>query len=172
MQSNSIARRDEGFSVAEVVIAAAIMFFVLTAMIGLVGASQDMTVAAKRRTIVTNATAEYIERLRAVDFTKLAMEPEGTVKAVEDVSYGGYTVRFSNRVVFPDGTGKKLRSVYVKATTTIGGRTFTQNAVVHIKNPSDDTAGATLVDPNRPITPSCMGDGCIRTTLGSTSRPM
>lgn len=144
-------RRDDGFSIAEVVIASAILFFVLTAMVGLVGASQRMSVDAKQRTVVTNAMAQYIDRMRALDYEKLAMEPTGEVKSSETLSFGAYTVTFSNRVVFPDmQEGKKLKTVYITATCNIGGKSFKSNAVVHITNPKNDTTAASLVDPNLP----------------------
>lgn len=146
-----MARRDDGFSIAEVVIAAAILFFVLTAMIGLVGASQRMSVTARQRTVVTNAMAQYIDRIRSIDYQQLALEPAGAVRSSDSVSYGSYTVNFSNRVVFPDGAGGKyLKTVYVTASTILGGRTFTSTAVVHIKNPLNDTTAASIVDPDLP----------------------
>lgn len=146
------ARRDEGFSVAEVIIAASILFFVLTAMVGLMGASQQMGVSAKQRTVVTNAMAEYIDKIRATDFYTIALEPDGAIKPVEDVVYGPYTVRFTNQVtnVEPHGA-KHLRSVHVQATCVIDGRTFTSSSVVYIKNPNLDTTADQLLDPDAPI---------------------
>jgi Tfp pilus assembly protein PilV len=152
MRFGPAIRRDEGFSVAEVVIAASILFFVLTAMVGLVGASQKMTVSARQKTAITNATAAYIDRLRAIDYEDIAIEPAGTVKAVEEISYGDYVVTFNNRVDFRDGLGgAKLRTLYVRATATIYGKTFTHSAVVDISNPKDDTHASSLIDPNDPV---------------------
>lgn len=161
-----MAGRDDGFSIAEVVIAAAILFFVLTAMVGLVGASQRMSVTAKQRTAVTNAMAQYIDRLRALDYQQLALEPAGAVKSSDSVSYGAYTVNFSNRVVFPDSAdGKFLKTVYITGSCTIGGRTYTTTAVVHIKNPKNDTTAASLVDPNLPqieiVSPTPAADAVV-----------
>ncbi len=148
----SIARKDEGFSVAEVVIAAAILFFVLTAMIGLVGASQRMSVDAKRRTIVTNAMAEYIDEIRAMDYKQIAMYPTGGIRDTDPRVYGNYTVTFKNRVVFQDGAnGEYLRTIYVSASCTINGQTFTSSSTVNIKNPANDTTAAKLTDPDAPV---------------------
>jgi Tfp pilus assembly protein PilV len=144
-------RREEGFSVAEVVIAAAILFFVLTAVVGLIGASQTMSVMAKDRTTLTNATAEYIDKIRALDFYDIDTPPSGLVTTSEEVTYGAYTISFTNRVVMPDGEGGKyLRSVYIQAETEMRGRTYRTSAVVHIKNPNNDTTAATIVDGNVP----------------------
>jgi hypothetical protein len=144
-------RRDEGFSVAEVVIAAAILFFVLTALIGLVGASQTMGVTAKDRLVLTNAMAEHIEHIRAMDYYAIATPPSGGVAASEEATYGAYTIYFTNRVVMPDGAnGEYLRTVYTNATCTIRGRAYQTSAVVHIRNPLNDTTASSIQDPDAP----------------------
>ena len=144
-------RRDEGLSVAEVVVAAAILFFVLTAMVGLIGASQRMSVMAKDRTTLTNAVAEHIDQIRALDYYTIATPPGGVVPSSQSVAYGPYTVQFTNRVVMPDGAdGEYLRTVYVTARTTIRGNVYRTSAVVHIKNPKNDTTAASITDPDGP----------------------
>jgi len=54
-------RRDDGFTVVELVVAAAILFFALTALVGLLGMSTNMTVSAKSRSALTNAIASELE---------------------------------------------------------------------------------------------------------------
>lgn len=142
-------RSDAGFSVAEVVISAAILFFVLTAMLGLVGASQQMTVSAKQRTAVTNAMAQYIDQVRSLPYAALAYEPTGRVKASESVAVAGYTIDFTARVVYPDGYLGRYTAVYLTASCSTNGRSYKTSAVVNIKNPEDDTTTAS--DPNKPI---------------------
>jgi hypothetical protein len=144
-------RQDEGFSIAEVVIAASILFFVLTAMIGVVGASQTMSVMAKDKNTLTNGTAEYIDKIRALDFQMIDSPPSGLVPLSEIVTYAGQEIEFTTRVVMSDGAGGAfLRTVYLRAVSTIRGRTFTTSAVVHIKNPNNDTTASTVEDPDAP----------------------
>lgn len=151
MFAESMARREDGFSVAEVVIAAAIFFFVLTAMVGLIGASQQMSVMAKDRTTLTNVVAQYIDEVRALDYYQVATPPGGSVPLSEEVTTGPYTVRFTNRVVFPDGeNGEYLRTVYVRAVCSIRGHTYRTSATVHIRNPKNDTTAASITDPDAP----------------------
>jgi len=88
-------RRDEGLSVLEVVIAAAILFFVLTAMVGLVGASTKMTVASKQRTILNDAVAGHLEYVRSLPFDRVALtsvDPSGGVEPSMTVTVDGFNV--------------------------------------------------------------------------------
>lgn len=151
MLASRMARTDEGFSVAEVVIAAAILFFVLTAMVGLIGASQNMGVMAKDKTTLTNAMAEHIDHIRAMDYATIGSPPSGLVPLSEETTYGAYTIRFTNRVVMPDGAnGEYLRTVYVKASCSIRGHLYKTSATIHIRNPKNDTTAASITDPDAP----------------------
>ncbi|HSK46992.1 MAG TPA: hypothetical protein VLA05_03190 [Coriobacteriia bacterium] len=148
----SAARRDDGFSIAEVVIAAAILFFVLTAMVGLIGASQTMSVMAKDRTTLTNAMAQHIDHIRAMDYETIATPPSGSVPPSQATTIGPYTINFTNRVIMPDGAnGKYLRTVYIKAICSIRGKTYKTSATVHIRNPKNDTTAASIADPEAPV---------------------
>jgi hypothetical protein len=142
------ASRDEGFSIIEVVVAASILFFVITAVLGLVATSQRMTATAKRRSVLTNAMAEHVDSLRATPYSQITIE---SVPAAQDVMYQGFTVHFVHRVVYSDGEGGKyLKSIYVTGSTTIGGVSYSTRAVVHIKNPSVDAPAGGLIDPDKP----------------------
>ncbi len=106
---------------------------------------------AKDRTTLTNAVAEHIDQIRALDYDTIATPPGGVVPASQDVAYGAYTIRFTNRVVMPDGAnGEYLRTVYVTARTSIRGNDYRTSAVVHIKNPKNDTTAASIADPDGP----------------------
>lgn len=142
-------RRDDGFSIAEVVVASAILFFVITAMLGLVGASQKMSVTAKERSVGTNALAWYIDRIRTLPFEQVQIG-QGLASS-ETLSYGGQNVTFTNRVAFPDGTGKVLRTVTVTASYVVRSVTYSQSAVVHLRNPQNNAGASDIRDPNMPV---------------------
>lgn len=70
-------RRDDGFTVVELVIAAAILFFVMTALVGVLGASTQMTASAKGRSILTNTIASELEQIRTLSMEDVAYDTAG-----------------------------------------------------------------------------------------------
>lgn len=125
------------------------MFFVITAMLGLVGASQKMTASAKRSTLLTNAMAERVDSIRAMPYGSITSTG---VPASLRVTYQGIPVLFTHRVVIADADGSdRLRSVYVGGSVTLAGRTYRSQAVVHIRNPNSETGGGTIADPDKPV---------------------
>src|SRR5512139_635268 len=73
---------DSGMSVVEVVVASFILFFVLTAVLGLIGATTKSSISARQRTAMTNAVSSYIEHVRALPFDQVALttdDPAGSV---------------------------------------------------------------------------------------------
>lgn len=160
--SSARSRWDGGFTVVEVVVSAAILFVALTALLGLVGASQRMTVTAKERAVLTNALAWYADHVRAMPYEKIDMTPVGLIPAEETLNFTGeqlaggeagleIPVTFRNRVSFPDGAdGHFLRTITIAASTVIDGRTFTSQIIVNVKNPADDTTASTMLDPDAP----------------------
>lgn len=147
--------REDGFTVAELVIASAILFFALTAILGLVGASQRMSVTAKRQTLVTNAVAFYVDRWRAADYGAIGIQgvdPGGAVPAVDNFTYQGYPVTVENRVVsYKDSTGITFRKeLNFTITITVAGRDYSSSALVAIRNPNNTRASTALNDPNAP----------------------
>ena len=71
------SRRDDGFTVVELVIAAAILFFAMTALVGLLGASTSMTASAKSRSVLTNAISSELERIRALRIEEVDYSTSG-----------------------------------------------------------------------------------------------
>jgi Tfp pilus assembly protein PilV len=69
---STATQRDEGFTLVEVVVAASILFFVLTAVLGLVMATNQMTVLAKERASVTNLISSRLDWIRSQPFTWVA----------------------------------------------------------------------------------------------------
>jgi len=104
--------RDEGVSVLEVVLAAFILFFVLTAVLGLVGTSTKMNIDAKARSVMNNAVASHIEWVRSLDFEQIAMSGS-SAEAVVDPTYtytvDGFTITISNTISAGQGGTKELQ---------------------------------------------------------------
>jgi|GEM_PF-5285389 len=146
-------RRDDGFSVVEVVVAAAILFFVLTAVVGLVGVSSAMTVQAKQKSVLTNAVASYVDEVRAYSWEDIAATdsdgdsvfvPASSTRVVEGVTVT-FATSVENRQVLGDEYMKNLR---ITATAVLGGQTQTYTTRVAIRNPSFNRTLS--VDPDVP----------------------
>jgi type II secretory pathway pseudopilin PulG len=69
--------RDEGMTLLEVVMAIMIFFFVLTAIFGLLGATTNMSVFSKERTLLVNAMNSYIEDVRSMPYTSVGVDVTG-----------------------------------------------------------------------------------------------
>ncbi|MHB9003712.1 MAG: type IV pilus modification PilV family protein [Coriobacteriia bacterium] len=92
---------DDGMSIIEVVLAAFILFFVLTAVMGLVWTSTQMGVNAKERTTVANALSAHIEWIRSLDYDQVAIQgttPSATIPAQITRTLGGFTMVFTTSV--------------------------------------------------------------------------
>ncbi len=96
-----LSHRDEGFSVIEVVLAAFILFFVLTAMLGLVGTTTRMNMNAEARNALTNAVSSHIEWVRSLDFTVVGIrgsDAEATIEPAYTYTVDGYTIVIENQI--------------------------------------------------------------------------
>jgi len=124
-------RSDQGFSVLEVVLAAFIMFFVLTAILGLVATTTRMGLSARQRTAMTNAVSSHLEHMRSIDFDDLHLTPDGTIDAETVVNVDGFTITIITDI--SDGTGR-TREVDITATAVGEGfspMTSTQSVVIY-----------------------------------------
>lgn len=144
---------ESGFTVAELVIAAAILFFVLTAIVGLVGVSTQMTVQAKQKSVLTNAVASYIDEVRSYSWEDISATdtdgdsvyvPSTVTRVVEGVS-----VTMSTAVEIKQVLGDEyMKYLRVTATAVLGGETQTMSTRVAIRNPSNNRTLS--VDPDLP----------------------
>lgn len=88
-------RRDDGFTVVEVVFAAAILFFAVTALVGLMGTSSRMSATSRARTVLVNEIATRLDRYRAMPFDRIALTtavPPGDLLPSETITSGGFTI--------------------------------------------------------------------------------
>lgn len=142
LEAMSRLRRSDGFSVAEVVIATAIMFFVLTALVGLMGVSSNMTVQAKQKSILVNAVASEIDRLRALPFDQIQT---GDVER----DYNGVLVQITQTVETKTAMGSEYyKIVRIAATGTMQGQSLTYRTSIIIRNPENNMTLST--DPDAP----------------------
>lgn len=110
----------------EIVVSAVIFFFVLTAVLGLLGATTQMSVAAKQRAVMTNAINAYIERVSAMPFAQVKLVSEGGMLSdVETQTVGEFTVVIRPTVSIPttmtSSTNPTLKRLRLKVTVTRGG---------------------------------------------------
>lgn len=103
---------DDGMSIIEVVLAAFILFFVLTAVMGLVWTSTQMGVSAKERTTVANALSAHIEWIRSLDYDQVAIQgttPSATIPAQITRTLGGFTMVIRTTVTQGAGGIKEVQ---------------------------------------------------------------
>lgn len=128
-------RGDEGFSVAEVVIAAAIMFFVLTALVGLMGVSSSMSVQAKQKTALVNTVASVIDEVRATNWAGIDTAWAGS-RVYYPEGENGPAVTVTIAVETKNAEGRPyLKVLTFNAATTSQGRSHTYETRVAIRNP-------------------------------------
>ncbi len=90
---------DSGMTVVEIVVAAFILFFVLTAILGLVAATTQASISAKERTAMTNAISSYVEYVRSLPFNRVALssvDPSGGVDPYVVKTDGIFTITLTN----------------------------------------------------------------------------
>ncbi|MDH4139505.1 MAG: hypothetical protein OEV43_02935 [Coriobacteriia bacterium] len=132
-----LRHRDEGFSVLEVVLAAFVLFFVLTAMLGLVGTTTRMNMNAQARNAVTNAVSSHIEWVRSLDFTQVGIRgstPDATIEPQYTYTVDGYTILIENQIrLAADGT-KELVITATASREGFANTTMTTFAAVRDKD--------------------------------------
>ncbi len=137
---------EDGFTVVEVVIAAAIMFFVLTAIIGLMGASSSLTVMAKQRAVMTNSVAAYLENLRVLPWDEV-VQPSGPVR----MTINGVDIVINVSVETRTEEGQEIiKVIRVAAVSTVDGKSqMYETSVALLKNPNFNRTLRT--DPDAPV---------------------
>ena len=125
-------RRDEdGMSVLEIVLAAFILFFVFTAMIGLVGATTRMGMNSKARVAMTNAVSSHMEWVRSLSFDEIAITgttPDGVIEPTYTYTVDGFQVTIDNQIsTSADGMTRELAvtaSASAQGFTTVSMTSF------------------------------------------------
>jgi Tfp pilus assembly protein PilV len=97
-------------TIVEVVVASAILFFIMTAILGLVGRTTLMSAQAKQMNDANNAISTYVEWMRTLPFTQLTAIESTTIPA------GDYTVQIVPTV--QDSDNEYLKNVSLGVTVT------------------------------------------------------
>jgi Tfp pilus assembly protein PilV len=119
-----LKREEDGMSVLEIVLAAFILFFVFTAMIGLVGATTEMGMNAKARVAMTNAVSSHMEWVRSLSFDEIAITgttAEGIIEPTYTYEVDGFEITIQNQI--STGADGKTREVAVTASAQAPGFT-------------------------------------------------
>lgn len=138
-------RSDDGFSVVEVVFAAAILFFALTALIGLMGVSSTMTGSARAKSVLSNAITSELDWVRSIPFEKVGLTtqiPPGDIPASRTYVKDGFTITMTFSVT--DMTASNgTKEVRVNAVASRQGQQDVQSsAFAAIRN----RIGTTMAD--------------------------
>ncbi|MDI6712970.1 MAG: hypothetical protein QMD96_07000 [Anaerosomatales bacterium] len=128
MSKNGLMKRlsaDDGLGMLEIVVSAVIFFFVLTAVLGLLGTTTQMSLTAKQRAVMTNAINAYVERVSAMPFSQVKLVSEGgALAAVETQTVGEYVVVIRPTVSIPttltSSTSPNLKRLRLAVTVTRG----------------------------------------------------
>ncbi len=110
-------------SILEIMIAAVILFIVLTGVLGLVGQTTLMGVSAKQKNVMVNALNAYVERVQSLPFTSVgivSVDESGTLPAEETTTVGEFTVVIRPSV--SDGANDALKRLTVGITVSAPGR--------------------------------------------------
>jgi len=95
------AVRDAGFTVAEIVVAAAILFFAAVAILGLIGSAQQAAIAAKEKAVLVNAVASQMESVRSLSWSDIGTptgSPAGTFPASITTTVGPFTITVTPKI--------------------------------------------------------------------------
>jgi len=139
-------KRDQGFSVAELVVAVAILFFVLTALFGLVGATTGLSASAKQRALAVDAGGSFVEDVRTMPYEQVGVvgapssEPTGTL-TVKTVNRNNMSITITPNVTWVDDTelpgDKNYKKVVLTVVVTrLAGNPYTYTVTTYVRNRS------------------------------------
>jgi len=150
-----LKHEEDGMSVLEIVLAAFILFFVFTAMLGLVGATTKMGVDAKSRVAMTNAVSSHMEWVRSLPFDEVGIRgvtPGGVVEPTYTYAVDGFTVTIQNQIADGQDGTKELRVTASAEAANFKGVSMTSFAAIRDVNTlslvslDDENADAPVVE--------------------------
>jgi hypothetical protein len=116
---------DDGMSVLEVVIAMAILLFVMAALWALMLASTALGQDAKARALAVETANGYIEMVRALPYADIGVSggtPTGTLVSPKDYTQGGLNVRVVPTVSWEVTASPTYKILTIQVTVTSNGR--------------------------------------------------
>lgn len=143
---------DGGFTIVEVLISSAILFFVATALFGLVSTSTLLSVTAKADSIAVNAANTFLEQVRRLPFDQITQARINTLAAASAVTVDGVAVSITATVTdqwlpgqVPASEASPYRRVAVRVTATgPTGRPFVFNTGTFVGNFTGAAAVGTI----------------------------
>ena len=104
-------------SILEIMIAAVVLFIILTGVLGLVGTTTLMGVDAKQRNVMVNALNAYVEKVQSLPFASVALTSGGgALASVETTTVGEFTVTIRPTVVAGANDALKSLTVVIEVT--------------------------------------------------------
>jgi len=129
--------RDDGMTILEILIAAVILFIVLTAILGLVGSTTMTSLQAKEKNVMVNAVNAYIERVQAMPFDEVVVGTgTGELPPEETMTIGEFTVTIRPTVAAGSNPALKNLTLDVSVTSPKTSRTLTMNTTVAVRDRS------------------------------------
>lgn len=161
---------DEGMTLLELVIAAVILLFSISAVFGLLITATRMSVQSKEQNIATAAANSYLERVRSISYDVVGVvggaggSIEGTLPAVSTVVNGSFVVTITPTVTWIDDPtifrvdGHDYKEVRIAVVVGAGDRApLTRTFATYVRAPgeiqaitgetSDTPGGDTAVEP-------------------------
>jgi Tfp pilus assembly protein PilV len=168
-------------SLIELVIAAAILFIIMTGVLGLVGQTTLMSAQAVEATVVDNVVSSYTEYVQSLPFDQIALVDDGGVLASEvTTEVAGTTVTIVPTVTVGTGTAEHTKTLGLTV-SAVGrnGRTSTYTTSVTIRDRSrylTQSVRDAATDPEVSFTaPTPPEDTVVWSTYwmeGETQRPL
>jgi len=111
-------RDDEGMTLIEIVVAAVILFIILTGVLSLLTQTTMMSAQAKGINVANNTVNSYVEWVRSLDFAEVDLSAESSAGVLADYSVAaeGYTVGIVPSVTM--GENGALKNVHLQVTIT------------------------------------------------------
>lgn len=127
---------DEGMTLIEIMVSAAIMFIILTGVLGLVLQTTMMGLQAKQKNVMTNALNGYVEWVQSLPFSQVALTSNGGVLDQTVQTISGYTVTIVPTVEPVTGIPELKKLTVVATLTDAQGRSVTQSTTVSVRDRS------------------------------------
>jgi hypothetical protein len=124
--------QDDGMTLIEVVIAAVIMFVILTGVLGLLGQTISMGQQAKRMNVATNAINAYVEWVRAQPFDTIE---SGAGGSIETTTFVVEEFTITIEPVIEDGENEALKNLIMSvAVVRADGYSYAYQTTVIIRD--------------------------------------
>lgn len=127
---------DGGFTVVELVIAAFVMFFVLTALLGLVATTSQMASRSRARAVLTDVTSGRLDLYRTYAFKDIQVTSKGgKIPDTETLVVSGWTINLASTVASSTTYPGTVNVTIVATASHISLPTVTYTAAAALRGP-------------------------------------